>query len=49
MRDGHRLHACESLAAQRERATRELARLPLQPLALDATPDAWPVGGSATA
>lgn len=43
MRDGRRRHAREPLAAQRERAARELARLPPQLLALDAAADAWPV------
>jgi nicotinate phosphoribosyltransferase len=43
MRDGRRLHARESLAVQRRRAARELARLPPHLLALDVAPDAWPV------
>jgi len=43
MRDGRRLHAREPLAAQRERAARELARLPPPLLALDAAPDLYPV------
>jgi len=47
MRDGRRLQAREPLSAQRERAARELARLPPPLLALDAAPDAWPVHLSA--
>jgi len=43
MRDGRRLCAREPLAARRERAARELARLPPPLLALDAAADAWPV------